>query len=97
MRASTALLAPVFLGDLGRLELDLALGHRFDFVIGAAFLALHYLSDDGVVRDVDVRVALFTLCLQLASHLSFQERALFLSKTVRGFIEFVLFLFEPIA
>jgi len=91
------LFAPVFLGDLGRLELDVALGHRLHLVVGAAFLALHYLPDDGVVWDVDVCVALFTLCLQLASHLSFQIRAHFVSKTDTGFIEFVLFLFEPIA
>src|SRR5271170_6150865 len=82
------LLAPVFLGDLCRLELDDALGYRLHFVVGAAFLALHYLADYGVVWDVDVRVALFALCLQLASHLSFQVRAHLALKAVRGFIEF---------
>ena len=57
------------------LSLTYALGYRLHLVVGAALLALYYLSDYGVVRDVDVCVALVTLCLQLASHLSFQIRA----------------------
>ena len=97
MRASFRLFAPVFLGDLRRLEFDDALRYRLDFIVGAAFFALHYLPDDGVVWDVDVGVALFTLCLQLASHLSFQMRAHRVPKAGCGFIEFVLFRFEPIA
>ena len=88
---SFRLFAPVFLCDVGCLELHAALGDRFDLVVGPALLALHYLADYGIVRYCDVAAAFVAFCLQLTSHLSFQVSAHECAKTSPGFVESVLF------